>query len=64
MKKFVLVGLLAVGVVLVVLGVQAMGSLESDVSRFFRGTPTDRSVWMLVGGILCVAVGAIGIFKK
>ena len=64
MKKLVWIGLLVVGVVLIVLGVQAMNSLESDVNRLFRGNPTDKSVWMLVGGILCALAGAVGVFKK
>ncbi|HEX7860284.1 MAG TPA: DUF3185 family protein [Verrucomicrobiae bacterium] len=64
MKKLVWIGLLVVGVALIVLGVQAMNSLESDVSRFFRGNPTDKSVWMLVGGILCALAGGFGLFKK
>jgi hypothetical protein len=64
MKKFVSIGLLVVGVILIVLGVQGMNSLESDVSRFFRGTPTDKSVWMLIGGILCAIGGAVGLMKK
>lgn len=64
MKRMIWVGLLIVGVVLLVLGVQAMNSLESDVNRFFRGTPTDRSVWFLVGGGVCALVGAVGLFKK
>jgi hypothetical protein len=64
MNKSVWIGLLVVGVILIVLGVQGMNSLESDVSRFFRGTPTDKSVWMLVGGILCAVGGAVGLMRK
>ena len=64
MNKSVWIGLLVVGVILIVLGVQGMNSLESDVSRFFRGTPTDKSVWMLVGGILCAVGGAVGLIRK
>lgn len=64
MPKMLSIGLLVVGVVLIVLGVQAMNSLESDVNRFFRGTPTDKSVWMLVGGVLCAMVGAVGGFRR
>jgi hypothetical protein len=64
MKKIVWLGLLVVGIVLIVFGVQAMNSLEGEASRFFRGTPTDRSMWMLVGGSLCALAGVYGIFKK
>jgi drug/metabolite transporter (DMT)-like permease len=64
MNKFLWIALLVVGVILIVLGVQGMNSLESDVSRFFRGTPTDKSVWMLVGGILCAIGGAVGLMRR
>jgi hypothetical protein len=63
MKKIVWLGLLIVGIVLIVLGVQGMNSLESDVNRFFRGAPTDKSVWMLVGGILGALAGGYGVWK-
>ena len=64
MKKMVSIGLLVVGVILIVLGFQAMSSIESDLSRFFRGTPTDKSVWMLIGGIVCAIAGGVGLIKK
>ena len=63
MKKIVWLSLLVIGIVMMVLGVQAMNSLESDVNRLFRGTPTDKSVWMLVGGILCAMAGGYGVWK-
>jgi hypothetical protein len=63
MKKIVWLGLLVIGIVMIVFGVQGMNSLESDVNRFFRGTPTDKSVWMLVGGILCAIAGGYGVWK-
>jgi hypothetical protein len=59
MNKTVSVGLLVTGIVLIVLGVQAMDSFGSDVSRFFTGSPTDKSVWMLIGGILAAGAGLI-----
>ena len=64
MKKIVWLGLLVIGIIMIVFGVQAMNSFESEASRFFRGTPTDRSMWMLVGGILCAVAGAYGIWKE
>jgi hypothetical protein len=57
MNKTLSLVLLAGGIVLIVLGVQAMDSFGSDVSRFFTGSPTDKSVWMLIGGVVAAAVG-------
>jgi hypothetical protein len=34
-----------------------MESFGSDVSRFFTGSPTDKAVWMLIGGIVATVVG-------
>ena len=64
MSKIVSVGLLVGGVVLIVFGAQSMNSMESDVSRFFKGTPTDKAMWMLIGGIVAAAVGAFGVFRR
>ena len=53
MNKIVSLALLGGGIVLIVVGISATNSFSSDVSRFFTGSPTDRAVWMLIGG--CVA---------
>lgn len=52
-------GLAAVGVVLFVLGVNAADSFASDVSRFFTGEPTDRAVWLMIGGVAAIVVGGV-----
>lgn len=57
MNKSIALALLIGGVVLIVLGVMAMDSFGSDVSRFFTGSPTDKAVWMLVGGIVAAVIG-------
>jgi hypothetical protein len=57
MNKIVSLALLAGGVVLLVLGINAMDSFGSDVSRFFTGSPTDKAVWMLIGGIAATVAG-------
>ncbi|MBL8874693.1 MAG: DUF3185 family protein [Phycisphaerae bacterium] len=49
--------LVVVGVILLVLGIQASNSFASDVSRVFTGNPTDRSVWLIVGGVVAILVG-------
>lgn len=55
--------LLVGGVVLMIFGIQATNSFSSDVSRFFTGSPTDKAVWMLIGGIGLVIAGLTGAFR-
>lgn len=50
MMRIAGVALLAVGVLLLVMGFNASESFSSEVSEAVRGTPTDRSIWLLVGG--------------
>jgi len=57
MNRIISLALLVGGVVLVALGVNAMNSFSSDVSRFFTGSPTDKAVWMLIGGVVAAVVG-------
>ena len=59
MNKLLGIALLAAGIVLIVFGINASNSLGSDFSRFFHGTPTDKSIWMLTGGIAAVIVGLV-----
>lgn len=57
MNKALGIGLLVVGIVLMIFGINASESFGSEVSRFFTGAPTDKSIWLLIGGILSVIVG-------
>jgi len=57
MNKIVSLALLVGGVVLIIFGISATNSFSSDVSRFFTGSPTDKAVWMLIGGITAAIVG-------
>jgi hypothetical protein len=63
MNKIVSLALLVGGIVLIVIGVNATNSFSSDVSRFFTGSPTDKAVWMLIGGGVAAAVGLFGTFR-
>ena len=51
--------LLAAGIVLLIFGFNASQSLSSSVSRFFTGNPTDKSMWLLIGGAAAVVVGLV-----
>jgi len=57
MNRIVSIALLVGGVVLMFLGINATNSFGSDVSRFFTGSPTDKAIWMLIGGIIATTVG-------
>jgi hypothetical protein len=63
MYKAISLALLVGGVVLLIFGFNASHSLGSDISRFFNGSPTDKTVWMLVvGGVLGV-IGLAGLLR-
>jgi len=59
MTKPVGIALLVLGVVLIILGVNESDSFASDVSRFFTGNPTDRSIWLMVGGVASLIIGGV-----
>ena len=49
---------LAVGIVLLVMGIRAFDSFRSQMSEFFTGSPTDRAVWLTIGGIAAILLGS------
>jgi LPXTG-motif cell wall-anchored protein len=57
MYKSLGIALLVAGIVLTIFGINASESFSSEVSRFFTGTPTDKSMWMLIGGIALAILG-------
>jgi Protein of unknown function (DUF3185) len=59
MNKAIGIGLLIAGIVLTIFGINASESFGSEVSRFFTGTPSDKSIWLLIGGI---GAGIAGLF--
>ena len=61
MNRTISLALVVVGIGLIVFGVIAMDSFSSDMSRFFTGTPTDKSVWMLIAGVIAAVVGLSGV---
>lgn len=63
MNKAFSLGLIVIGVILIIYGISASDSVSSDFSRLFTGNPTDKTIWLLVGGIAATAVGAFGLFR-
>jgi Co/Zn/Cd efflux system component len=62
-NKAVLLAILVGGIILVIYGVSASESFSSDISRFFTGSPTDKAIWMLVGGIVAIIIGLAGLLR-
>jgi hypothetical protein len=64
MNKIVSLALLVGGVVLIATGFNATHSFTSDVSRFFTGSPTDKAVWMLIGGSVAALAGLAMLWRR
>jgi hypothetical protein len=63
MNKAISLALLAGGILLIIFGVSAAGSFSSDISRFFTGSPTDKAIWMLIGGVVLSIIGVVGLLR-
>jgi uncharacterized membrane protein YidH (DUF202 family) len=63
MTKSISVALLAGGILLLIFGINAYNSSSSDISRFFTGSATDKSIWMLVGGVIVTVLGLVGLLR-
>jgi Protein of unknown function (DUF3185) len=63
MHKAVALALLAGGILLIIFGVSAAQSFSSDIARFFTGSPTDKAIWMLVGGAVASIGGVVGLWR-
>ena len=57
MNKAFSLALLAGGIALMIIGINATNSFSSDVSKFFTGSPTDKAVWMLIIGLAAAVIG-------
>lgn len=63
MNRTLSIALLIIGCVLIIYGVSASQSFSSDVSRFFTGSPTDKTMWLLIGGVVAAIVGLGGMLR-
>lgn len=64
MDKTISLAVLAGGIVLLIFGVIAANSVSSDFSRFFTDAPTDKAIWLLVGGAVATMFGLVGFMRS
>ena len=57
MNKAIGIALLVVGVILLVWGINASESVGSEISKTFTGSPTDKSIWLIIGGVVSGITG-------
>jgi hypothetical protein len=60
-KVIISLAFLAGGIALIIYGINCTHSLSSDFSRFFTNSPTNKSIWLLIGGTVLAVVGAGGL---
>ena len=56
--------MLVVGVGLLVWGFDLSGAFESQVSRAFTGSPTDKAKWAMIGGGVLAALGGFQLLVR
>jgi hypothetical protein len=61
MKQIVGIALLAAGIVLLCLAYGSYHSAASGVSRVFTGASSDKTIWLLVGGLVGTIAGLGGL---
>ena len=60
MNRFFSIAILVAGLVLLIFGINAYGSLASSAKEIITGTPTDKSLWYMILGIIAIIVGGLG----
>lgn len=63
MNKPVSLALLVGGIILIIYGVSASDSVGSGFSRLFTGAPTDKTIWLLIGGVVATVIGLAGVLR-
>ncbi|HVE10919.1 MAG TPA: DUF3185 family protein [Paraburkholderia sp.] len=61
MTKAISIALIVGGIVLLYFGGQSFHSFSNDVSRVFTGAPTNKTIWLLAGGVVATIAGLIGL---
>lgn len=60
MNKITSLALFVAGLVLLVFGLNSADSVSSSVSEAVTGAPTDKSIWLIVLGIIGLLSGGAG----
>jgi hypothetical protein len=63
MNKGIGIALSVVGIALIVYGSNASDSVSSGMLRTLTGAPTNKTMWLMLGGSASAIVGAVMTFR-
>lgn len=58
MNRVLGIALMVVGLILVFWGLNSSHSAGSEISKVFTGSPTDKAIYLIIGGAVAAIVGA------
>jgi Protein of unknown function (DUF3185) len=61
MMKAISAALIVGGIVLLYFGGTSFHSFSNDVSRAFTGAPTNKTIYLIAGGVVATLAGLIGL---
>jgi hypothetical protein len=61
MKHIIGIALLVVGIILLCMAFDSYHSAASNVSRVVTGTSTDKTLWLVIGGVFGTLAGLGGL---
>ena len=61
MTKAISFALIVGGVVLLYFGGQSFHSFSNEVSRVFTGAPTNKTIFLIAGGVVATLAGLTGL---
>ena len=59
MNKTVSIVLFLGGLIVLIYGIGSSNSTASGISKFFTGAPTDKAMWLVVGGAVASIAGLV-----
>jgi hypothetical protein len=61
MTRAISVALIVGGIVLLYFGGQSFHSINDNIARFFSGSPSNKTILLIAGGVVAMLAGLIGI---
>jgi len=64
MNKISSLAILVAGVILLIFGLNSAESIASETNELVTGAPTDKSIWLIVLGVIALISGGVSFFFR